>query len=268
MEARALRALGRRRFVLAFALVAFVVAGCKREPAEGGGEVTVAAATSLRKVFPKLSEGFGATHPGVRVRATYGASGELARQIEGGAGVDLVIVAARDPIDKLAAGGHVDAKRARIVATNELVLVGPKGGPKLTFQTLATALPPGEKIAIGEPGAVPAGRYAREALEKLGALQALEGRMVLGGNVAAVLAYVERGEVAAAIVYRTEVPGTSGIEVLDGGKAEWAPKPEVWAAVTTKARAGARADAEALLDFITGPEGQRILASYGFGPIP
>ncbi|MDC3961293.1 molybdate ABC transporter substrate-binding protein [Polyangium jinanense] len=262
-----MRALGRRAFVLAFALGALVVAGCKREPAEGG-EVTVAAATSLRKVFPKLSEGYAATHPGVRVSATYGASGELARQIEGGAGVDLVIVAARDPIDRLAAGGHVDAKRARVVATNELVLVGPKGGPKLTFQTLGTALPSGEKIAIGEPGAVPAGRYAREALEKLGVWKALEGRVVLGGNVAAVLAYVERGEVAAAIVYRTEVPGAAGIEVLDGGKGEWAPRPEVWAAVTTKARARVRADAEALLDFIAGPEGQRILASYGFGPIP
>ncbi|MDI1447676.1 molybdate ABC transporter substrate-binding protein [Polyangium sp. 6x1] len=260
-----MRTLGRRAFVFAFALVALAPSGCGRTPAEER-EVTVAAATSLRKVFPELSAGFVAAHAGVRVSATYGASGELARQIEGGAGVDLVIVAAKDPIDRLAAGGHVDAKRARVVATNELVLVGPKGGPKLTFQTLATALPPGEKIAIGEPGAVPAGRYAREALEKLGAWKALEGRVVLGGNVAAVLAYVERGEVAAAIVYRTEVPGASGIEVLDGGKAEWAPRPEVWAAVTTKPRA--RADAEALLDFIAGSEGQRILAAYGFGPIP
>ena len=59
-----------------------------------------------------------------------------------------------------------------------------------------------------------------EALEKLGAWKALEGRVVLGGNVAAVLAYVERGEVAAAIVYRTEVPGAAGIEVLDGGFGE------------------------------------------------
>ena len=260
-----MRAVTRRAFVLGFAAFALAAAGCKRDPASEK-EVTVAAATSLRKVLPALIDGFGKAHPGAAVRATYGASGELARQVEGGAGVDLVIVAAKDPIDRLAGGGHVEAKRARVVATNELVLVGPAGGPKLTFQTLGAALPPGEKIAIGEPGAVPAGRYAREALEKLGAWKALEGRVVLGGNVAAVLAYVERGEVAAAIVYRTEVPGTKGIEVLDEGRGEWAPLPEVWAAVTTKARA--RTDAEALLDFIAGPEGQRILASYGFGPIP
>ncbi|WP_170319345.1 molybdate ABC transporter substrate-binding protein [Polyangium spumosum] len=253
----------RRALVLVF--VALALVGCKREPAGEAPEVTVAAATSLRKVFPALIEGFGEAQPGARVRATYGASGELARQVEGGAGVDLVVFAARDPIDRLAAGGHVEPNRARVVATNELVLVGPRGGPKLTFATLATALPPGEELAIGEPGAVPAGRYAREALSRLGAWEALEGRVVLGGNVAAVLAYVERGEVAAAIVYRTEVPGAKGIEVLDGATGEWAPRPEVWAAVTTKARA--RAGSEALLDFITSPAGQRILAAYGFGPI-
>ncbi len=259
-----MRALGRRQAVVTIAALVFGTAGCKDKPDEKNREVVVAAATSLRKVFPALIEAFNRAFPGIRVTATYGASGELARQIEGGAGVDLVIVAAKDPIDRLAAAGHVDEKEARVVATNELVLIGPTGGPKLTFQTLASALPPGEKIAIGEPGAVPAGRYAREALEKLGLWKALAGRVVFGGNVAAVLAYVDRGEVSAAIVYRTEVPGVKGIEVLDGGKGQWAPRPEVWAAVTTKARAAA--DARSLLDFVASPAGQRILASYGFGP--
>jgi molybdate transport system substrate-binding protein len=139
-------------------------------------------------------------------------------------------------------------------------------GPKLTFETLATALPEGERLAIGDPGAVPAGRYAREALERLGAWAALEKRVVLGGNVAAVLAYVERGEVPAAIVYRTELQSAKGVVVLDTAKGEWAPVPEVWASVTSSTKR--RAEAAGLVDFMASAEGRQILAKYGFGPPP
>jgi len=245
------------------ALASLGLAACSKSSSDG--EVVVAAATSLRKVVPALVDAFSTSHPGARVVVTYGASGEICKQVEGGAGIDLVLLAAADPIDRLIRDDHVDAASRRAVATNELVLVGRAGGPRLTFATL-DALPAGERLAIGDPGAVPAGGYARAALTKLGLWEKLEARVVLGGNVAAVLAYVERGEAPVGIVYRTEVEGAKGIEVLDVARGEWAPRPEVVGGIVKSGRARARA--ATLLDFIASPEGQRILVQYGFGPTP
>jgi molybdate transport system substrate-binding protein len=254
-----------RRTLLALAAVTLgrdLVACTKPRAAANDTEVLVAAATSLRKVMPALGEAFSAAHPGTRVVATFGASGDLCKQVEGGAKVDLVLFAAADPVDRLIRGGHVDAATRRVVATNELILIGPRGGPALTFRGL-DALPRGERLAIGEPSAVPAGKYAQEALVALGLWSKLEGRVVHGGNVAAVLAYVERGEVPAAIVYRTEIEGVKGVQVLDVAKGEWAPRPEVVAGVAENGRA--RGEVAGFLNFVASADGRRIFAAHGFG---
>lgn len=244
------------------ACLALVLAACGR-PAPPVFEVTLAAAASLRGVLPELTRAYQGSHPGVRVAATYGASGDLKKQVEGGAPIDAVIFAGARPVDELVAAGRAEAATRVVVATNQLVLIGPRGGRPLTFATL-DALPPGEMVAIGDPGAVPAGQYARAYLEKLGKWQALTGRLVLGGDVAAVLAYARRGEVAAAVVYRTELRGVDGVVLLDEARGPDAPRPEVVAAVVSGARAAA--EARAFLAFVGSPEGQGLLASYGFGP--
>ena len=225
--------------------------------------MTLAAATSLRGVLPELARAYESRHPGARIAATYGASGDLKKQVEGGAPVDAVIFASARPVDELVAAGRAEATSRVVLATNQLVLIGPKGGPKLTFATL-DALAPGDLVAIGDPGAVPAGQYARDYLQKLGKWQALTGRLVLGGDVAAVLAYARRGEVAAAVVYRTELRGIDGVVLLDEAGRPDAPRPEVVAAMVSGARAAA--EARGFLAFAGSPEGQKILASSGFGP--
>ena len=242
-------------------IAALGLAACTREaPA---GEVTLAAATSLRAVLPELAHAYEAGHPGVHLTATFGASGTLKKQVEGGAPVDAVIFAAAAPVDELAASGRVDPASRRVLAGNALVLIGPPGGPALTFATLAS-LPPGEHLAIGDPGAVPAGDYARAWLKTLGTWDALQGRLVLGGDVAAVLAYVRRGEVPAAIVYRTEVRGVADVVVLDEARGPTAPRPAVVGAVVTGARGAG--EAGSFLAFVGSGEGQRILGELGFGP--
>ncbi len=225
--------------------------------------MTLAAAISLRAVLPALARAYESAHPGAHLTATFGASGTLKQQVEGGAPVDAVLFAAARPVDDLAASGRVDAASRRVVATNTLVLIGPRGGPPLTFATL-TALPPGEHLAIGDPGAVPAGDYARAWLKTLGTWDALQGRLVLGGDVAAVLAYVRRGEVAAAIVYRTEVRGVPEVVVLDEARGPGAPRAQVVAAVVSGARGAG--EAGRFLELVASAEGQRILGEYGFGP--
>jgi molybdate transport system substrate-binding protein len=223
----------------------------------------LAVAASLRNVTPALISAYAAKHPGAKIAATYGASGDLQKQVEGGAPIDGVLFASAKPVDALIEKGLADAKTRRVLATNTLVLIGPKGAKPLTFETI-DAVPATEKIAIGDPGAVPAGQYAKVALEKLGKWSAIQGRVVFGGDVAAVLAYARRGEVAAAIVYKTEIRGIEDVALLAEASGAWAPRVEVVAGVVKDGKAGA--EAAAFLDFVASPEGQRILGELGFGP--
>jgi molybdate transport system substrate-binding protein len=251
------------RTLLALSL-SLATAACSCSNEGDRTEVTLAVAASLRNVVPELAAKFEKEHD-VRIVATYGASGDLRKQVEGGAPIDGVIFAGARPVDDLVQGGRVDADSRRVLATNTLVLIGPKGARPLTFATIDT-IPASEKLAVGDPGAVPAGQYAREYLGKLGSWEKLsaESRLVLGGDVAAVLAYARRGEVPAAIVYRTEVRGIEDVVILDEATGPGAPRPEIVSAVVTKAPRAA--EARAFLDFIASAEGQAILAAYGFGP--
>lgn len=256
----------RRRFasslLVSFAFLAgsFVIPGCRSKPPPQ--EIVVGAATSLRHVFPEITSAFEKDRGSKHVVVTYGASGDIARQVEAGAGVDVVVFAGKTPLDKLVQSNHVDPSTTKVIARNDLVLVGPEGGPKLTFETLVN-LPPNEKVAIGDPKTVPVGQYAREAFERLSIWDKLEGRIVLGANVAAVLAYLQRGEVSAAVVYRTEMRDVKGIVVLDAAKGPWAPRPEIWAGVVKDSHD--QAAAREFVEFLTSAASQSALNTFGFG---
>ena len=232
-------------------------AACQGAPTT---EVTVAAATSLREVMPALVRAYEARYPARHVSVTYGASGDLEKQVLGGAPIDAVLFAGARPVDALVAAGKVARESRRVLASNAIVLVGPRGGRPLTFATLPS-LPANERLAIGDPRTVPAGEYAREYLTSLGEWDGLEDRLVLGSNVAAVLMYARRGEALAAVVYRTELRGMSDLVVLDEARGAGAPRPEVVGG-TVK---GGHAIAEEFIRFVASADGTKILASFGFG---
>lgn len=225
--------------------------------------LSIGAAMSLRNVMPKLTDAFRARDKGAPVQANYGASGALRQQVEGGAPIDAVVFADAATIDALIKSGHAEEKTRRVVASNTLVLIGPKDAHPIRFDTIDT-LPAGEKIAIGEPGAVPAGRYAKEAFEKLGKWDKLSGRLVYGGDVGAVLNYARRGEVAAAVVYRTDVIGIVDVIVLDQGSGDWAPKAQVVAAAVKGSKNAQRG--AAFVEFLGSADGQKLFREHGFGP--
>lgn len=239
-----------RPSLLAVALL--VLLGC------GQGETApiVAAAVSLRTAMPALVAAFGQD-----VVVTYGSSGTLRQQVEAGAPIDAAVFAGDEPVVRLVEAGLADPSTRRRLATNELVLIAPADSTRtITWQTLPS-LPPTEKLAVGEPGAVPAGSYARAALTALGSWDALQDRIVFAGDVAAVVAYARRGEVAVAAVYATDAVGAADVRVVDVADWEGAPRPEVvGVAITNSARA------RAFLEFVGSPEGARILQAAGFGP--
>lgn len=216
---------------------------------------------SLRNVLPPMVEAFRKSTGAGEITVTYGASGDLRKQVEGGAPIDAVVFASASDVDLLAERGQI-AGGKRVIASNSLVLIGPKGGAPLTFQTIDT-VPAKEHIAIGDPKTVPAGRYAQQALEALGKWNAVQDRIVLGGHVAAVLQYARRGEVAAAVVYGTDVIGVEDVVVLDKASGDWAPRIETVAGVI---QGGKEDAAGAFLDFLGTEAGRAIFAAHGFLP--
>jgi molybdate transport system substrate-binding protein len=242
-------------------VVGFCVAlalGCEKKTPP----VAIGSATSLRAAMPKLIDAYEASHPGHDVVATYAASGELRNQVLAGAPLDALCLAGATPLDDLIKAGRVDPGSRQVLASYNLVLVGRRGGAPLTFDTLVSALPPGERLAVGDPRTVPAGEYARDYLRAKGVWDALQPRLVMGANVAAVLAYARRGEAVGAIVYDTELHGLDDLVELDTAKGAEAPHPKVVAGTVS----GGREEGAQFLRFIASPSGQKVLGDLGFGP--
>jgi len=247
-----------------FVLVAALTAG--GAPSARGEAITVAAAVSLKEALSDVAVRYKA-ETGEGVEFTFGSSGQLANQVLNGAPVDLFVSAANRQVDDLdKAGAIVDSSR-RVVAGNSLVLVVPAGSDKAPTSLGALTTPAVTRVAVGEPGSVPAGQYAREALERAGVWAAVRDKLVLGTNVRQVLDYVERGEVSAGIVYATDAKQAGAkvrvacvIDPRDHG-------PIVYPAAIVKASAK-RAAARLFLDYLTSEAGQSCLKKHGFSPPP
>ena len=148
---------------------------------------------------------------GIEVRASYAASAPLAQQVVHGADADLMLSADTQWIDFLAKEEHV-AKRKELLG-NRLVIVVPVDSKNTVARPedlLSTSI---RHIAIGEPKSVPAGRYAREALTRLGLWGKLETRLVPADDVRHALMYVESGAADAGIVYATDAAGSPRVKV-------------------------------------------------------
>jgi molybdate transport system substrate-binding protein len=242
---------------------AFLAAGGALAACAHGGErdTTVVAGSSLRAALPEVIRRYGAQHARQVITVSYGSSGQLERQIEAGAPVDAAVFASAEPVDALVARGLADPSTRRVIAANRVVLAGPKGGPPLTFAALAS-LPADARIAVGDPAHVPAGKYAEQVLRRLGLWDAVRGKLVLGADVASVVAYVRRGEVVAGIVYASDVHDLKDVALLDEPPAEAQPRVEV-VAVAMK---GASAEARSFVAFLGAPEARALLTAHGFGP--
>ena len=186
------------------------LAGCGRTdaPAGGaaGGELLVAAAQSLQGAVEVGAEAFRARHPGVRIVWTYGASGVLARQIDAGAPIDILLSASAREMDWAEQRGLIFADSRRVLARNRLVLIAAESvstGTLGSWEDLRRESV--GRVALGDPRTVPAGQYADEVLRRLGLREAITGKVVYGANVRQVLDYVARGEVAAGVVYASDV---------------------------------------------------------------
>lgn len=244
------------------ALLLIALAACRDQPSPPRVTLTVAAAASLHEVVEELDSLYRAEHPDVAVRATFGASGALRQQIEHGAPIDVFISASDRHVDELERAGLVEARSRRAFAGNELVLIVPQSFPSPVHGFGDLASPQVRRVGLGAPESVPAGEYAEQTLRSLGLAAAVAPKAVYAQNVRQVLAYVERGEVDAGIVYRTDAAASRRVRIAA------AAPPATHAPITyplVLVARGAHPDqARAYAAFLLGPRGREVLARRGF----
>jgi molybdate transport system substrate-binding protein len=163
--------------------------------------VAVAVAANMKPAFEEIAARFQAAHPGVEVKATFGASGNFFAQIANGAPFDLFLSADAELPAKVVAQGLADGK-AFTYAYGKLVVWVPKGSAiDLEGKGLAALADPAvQKIAIASPEVAPYGRAAKAALEKAGLYPALKDRIVTGQNVGQAAQFVQSGNAQAGFV--------------------------------------------------------------------
>ena len=178
--------------------------------------LTIFAAASLKTSLDALMEPLTATL-GTSARTVYAASSALARQIEQGAPADLLWSADREWMDWCAALDLVRRDTITDLLSNELVMIAPSPAPltalNLTLTDLEAALGTG-RLATGETRSVPAGRYAKEALQSLQLWDRLASRLAETDNVRAALLLVARGEAPLGIVYASDAQAEPRVKIV------------------------------------------------------
>jgi molybdate transport system substrate-binding protein len=225
--------------------------------------LTVFAAASMKNALDDIDAAYTAK-TGVRIVASYAASSALAKQIEQGAPADIFASADTDWMDYAIAKKTINEPTRVNLLGNSLVLIAPKDS-KIDHVAISQGfdlakLAGDGKIATGDVKAVPAGKYAKAALEKLGAWQAAEPKFAMTENVRAALALVARGEAVLGIVYSTDAKVEPGVKIVGSFPAESHPAIIYPIAATTTARS----EAADYLAFLRTSAAKTIFEKYGF----
>ena len=179
--------------------------------------LTIFAAASLKNVMDEASKSYTAK-TGIEIKPSYAASSVLAKQIEQGAPADIFISADLDWMDYLAQRKLIREDTRVNLLGNTLVLIAPKDAKIRTLAldraAIEAVLGPDGKLVTGDPKAVPVGKYAKIALEKLGLWQAFEPRVASTDNVRSALSFVARGEAPLGIVYATDAAVEPGVMIV------------------------------------------------------
>jgi len=250
-----------RRYLLAAAIAASLCATSSAFAQEK--TITVFAAASMKNALDDVNAAFTKAS-GTKVVASYAASSALAKQIEQGAPADIFISADTEWMDYSGQKKTIkDDTRVNLLG-NRLVLIAPKDskidnvsiGPGFDLAKLA-----GDgRIATGDVRAVPVGKYAKAALEKLGSWQAAEPKFAMADNVRAALTLVGRGEAVLGIVYETDAKVEPNVKIIAHFPEDSHPAITYPVALT----ANAKPEAQRYINFIRSNTAKTIFETYGF----
>jgi molybdate transport system substrate-binding protein len=247
-----------------FFLSLVILCGYIQSPAAAEDKtLTVFAAASMKNALDDIDAAYTAK-TGVKVNASYAASSQLAKQIEQGAPADIFVSADTDWMDYATSKKNINEPTRINLLGNSIVLIAPKDS-KIDNVTIGQGfdlakLAGDGKIATGDVKSVPVGKYAKAALEKLGAWTAAEPKFAMAESVRAALTLVARGEAALGIVYATDAKVEPGVKIVGTFPADSHPPIIYPVAATTTAKP----EADDYLAYLRSSAAKAVLEKYGF----
>ena len=257
-----------RWMLLVILIVAVLSAGCSAakkplpQQTTQPVELNISAAASLKDALTEIQRNYQSKDPNAKLTFNFGGSGDLQKQIEQGAPVDIFISAAPKEMDELDAKGLVNKATRKNVVGNQLALVVPQNSTLGLTKFEDLAKPAVKQIGIGEPTTVPAGQYAQEVLEKLGIWNDAKGKTIPDKDVRAVLTHVESGNVDAGIVYKTDAATSDKVKIIAEAP-EGSHQQIVYPAAVLTGTKQQQA-AEDFLAYLNDPTSQSVFQKYGF----
>jgi molybdate transport system substrate-binding protein len=253
----------RRRLLCGLGALAIVGAAA---PAQAAGELIIFAAASLKIVMDDAIAAWRA-EGGREAIVAFASTPALVRQLSHGAPAHVFVSADADWMDYAVAKGLVRADTRVSLAGNTLVMVAPTG------QARPFEVKPGfniaaylgqDRLAIAEVNFVPAGKYAKAALENLGAWDAVKSKLAQAENARAALTLVARGEAPLGIVYRSDAMVEPAVQVIAHIPTDSHPPIVYPAALTPTVHPGA----PPFLAFLKSPKAQALFERHGFDLLP
>ncbi|MCK9907812.1 molybdate ABC transporter substrate-binding protein [Microbacteriaceae bacterium K1510] len=249
--------------LLAFFSLLLALAAAPHPSAAQDKTITIFAAASMKNAVDDINAAY-TKETGVKVVSSYAASSALAKQLEQGAPADVFASADLDWMDYGSQKKVIkDDTRVNLLG-NRLVLIAPTDS-KLTDVTIGPGfdlakLAGDGRITTGDVQAVPVGKYAKAALEKLGAWQAAAPKFAMAESVRAALAFVARGEAVLGIVYETDAKVEPKVKIVGVFPQESYP-PVIYPVALT---ATAKPEAAAYLNFLRSNAAKAVFEKYGF----
>ncbi|HEV8015224.1 MAG TPA: molybdate ABC transporter substrate-binding protein [Stellaceae bacterium] len=251
------------RFRLVGAALALTLGLVVAAPAAFADDVLVFAAASLKNALDDAITGF-AKSGGAAVKVSYAASSALAKQIDSGAPADIFISADPDWMNDVQKNNAIKPETRFDFLSNVLVLVEPAdSAAKVDIKPgfpLATMLGD-NKLAMADPDAVPAGKYGKAALQKLGVWDAVEGKVARAEDVRAALLFVSRKEAPFGIVYQTDAAADPGVKIAGVFPADTYPPIIYPAALTASSK---NPDAAKFLAYLHSDAAKPFFTKQGF----
>lgn len=242
--------------VLVFFLL--IVSGCTNTE----HKISISAEASLKGSLSKLATTYEAEHSDVTVSLNFGAAGKLAQNISKGISVDVFLSAGQKWMDKLAEQNIISADATSSFATNKLVLVANKNA-SFSIGSLEDLPTSGlEQISIGNPASVPAGHYAKQALEAIGIWDNVAKQFVYTKDVRQVLTHIESGDTDVGFVYASVLEQSDMVKkAIEIDESLYEPII-LNAAVISSSEV--KDQAKSFVEFLQSDQAQSILINYGF----
>ena len=225
-------------------------------------EVYIVAAASMTDAIQEIGANYEKEHPEVKLMYNFGSSGALQTQIEQGAPADVFISAAQKQMNVLSEKNLIDKSTRKDLLENKVVLIVPKESNLSLDNFSDVGTDKINKIALGEPKAVPVGQYSEEIFKNLNILENVIPKAVYASDVRQVLSWVELGEVDCGIVYATDAAISDKVKILMEAPAD-THKPVIYpiAMVNSSKNPDIAKD---FINYLSQDSQKAILAKYGF----